>query len=96
MTVPENRQSVQHCITNHFFSSEVEKHCDKCEMNTTHKIKTRISKNPRVMIIHFQRLLTEWNREEVKTKTTFFYLSENFRIILSAKKSQTQSSCRQL
>ncbi|CBY42379.1 unnamed protein product, partial [Oikopleura dioica] len=64
MTVPENRQSVQHCITNHFFSSEVEKHCDKCEMNTTHKIKTRISKNPKVMIIHFQRLLTEWNREE--------------------------------
>jgi hypothetical protein len=64
MTVPENRQSVQNCITNHFVCSEVEKHCNKCQMNTTHEIKTRISKNPKVMIIHFQRLLTEWNREE--------------------------------
>lgn len=76
MTVPENRQSVQNCITNHFVCSEVEKHCNKCQMNTTHEIKTRISKNPKVMIIHFQRLLTEWNREEVKNHRVFVSLPD--------------------
>lgn len=63
LNVPDTASSVQSCISTCFNSSTIQKKCDKCGENNDHSQKTRLSRLPRVLIVHLQRLTPKFDEK---------------------------------
>jgi len=63
LTVPDTPSSVQSCISTFFNTSTIQKTCSDCSQFYDHHQTTRISKLPRVLIVHFQRLTPKFDEK---------------------------------
>jgi len=63
LTVPDTPSSVQSCISTFFNTSTIQKTCSDCSLFYDHHQTTRISKLPRVLIVHFQRLTPKFDEK---------------------------------
>jgi ubiquitin C-terminal hydrolase len=55
LSLDMNKDTLEDCILDYFKSDELEKKCDKCDINTPHKLTLLVSKYPDVFIIHLKR-----------------------------------------
>ena len=63
--VPEDPSSVQFCVLKNFKHEEIEKTCEKCNEKILHSQESKIRRLPRIMLVHFQRLTPEMNKDTV-------------------------------